>query len=74
VDVDVAHAIAIGDHEPLLVLEIALDPLHASASHGVGSGLRQRDVKILLLVVVVKLNLCFLAEANGEVTIHCLVI
>ena len=52
-NIDIAHAIAIGQHEEIVVLiNVFLNPLHPSAGHRGRSGIGQRDLKVLFAVNV----------------------
>ena len=47
VDVDVRQAVAVGDAEQVVVVEVAAHALDAGAGHGVEAGVDERDAPVL---------------------------
>ena len=73
-DVDVGDAVAVGEQEGLVALDVAAHRRHPAAGHGLLAGLGQRDLPVLLVVPAQHLDGAVLAEGDGEVGRHGLVV
>src|SRR5439155_128654 len=65
-DVDVGQAVAVGDHEGVVVLDVAADPGDAAAGHGVLAGVGQGDLEVLLAVAVEVVDAGLAAQLDPE--------
>src|SRR5689334_5905086 len=72
-DVNIADAVPIGHHETI-VRDVFLGTFQTPSRHRFQARLGQRDAKVLFLVIVVVLDAGLLAEANGEIIVHRLVV
>ena len=72
-EVYVGDAVAVGHHEGVAV-NVLLDLLDAPARQRLKSGVGERDVEVLLLVLVVVRDAVLTTEADCEVVVHRLVV
>src|SRR5687768_17761872 len=72
-NIDVSDAVTVGDKESIAI-HVLFDLLYATASHGVGAGIRQGNVEVLFIVRIMECDLVFAAKANCEIVVHRLVV
>ena len=56
-DVDIAHAVAVGEEKLRVIADERLDAADASGGQGFLAGIGQRDRPILLVVVIVEFDI-----------------